>query len=735
MPGPDAAPENTSVATRPAFGYGPLFIGLRYLLKKKLSYLAIVGITLSVAVIIVVMSVFTGFHREFTSIIRGYLSDIKVRPRGGGMYAMRNWELWRRKVLALDHVTGAAPFIEGAGLLRQSGTGRMLHVMFRGVHPELEGTASELPEYMVTGQMEDLRRSHPNPDGGSSRACFVGHEFFGFIPPELQSHPPRIVLVTATEDLRYAMGTYAVNGVFKTGNAEYDSRFVILSLRSAANLVECGEAVSGLNVRLDDYENAAEVVPEISDAVRPGSVLHEFGRTAEGAPAALSADALRLALAADDGSVSVRSTLDAEEVSRAGPYDTSPAALALDPEGSNLLVGFRDGTARLVRLGSESAAVQLGSPGAPVTAAAFSPFGYLVAVAHEDGRVEVWDVEAPAEPVARLAHGAEITDVAFDSGGERLLTAGRDGKALLWSAEEGRLIGRIRDEGNVPMTRGAFSPDGDWIATGHADGRIVLWDASALGPQSAWEAHGGPVRALRFGWTSEVLLSAGRDAITCWRVGRRARRAGIWKHFEAAAPAGGFRRVLFGGEGRRAATVGPEGKVHLRYSGGGLGVTTWKQERKTFLEAVEMERFLQGLIMSLILVLAEFFIFVIITTMVYEKRRDIGILKAVGYTPGQICLVFLTCGLAIGLIGAALGVGGGVLFAENINAVRDFVRETIHFDPFPPNVYYFTEIPAYVGFLTPAITAGGAVICSLLFSLVPAIRAAGMDPVETLRYE
>ena len=148
-----------------------------------------------------------------------------------------------------------------------------------------------------------------------------------------------------------------------------------------------------------------------------------------------------------------------------------------------------------------------------------------------------------------------------------------------------------------------------------------------------------------------------------------------------------------------------------------------------------MERFLQVLIMSLILVVAEFFIFAILSTMVNERRRDIGILKAIGFTPGQICLVFLIIGLGIGVSGGLLGVGAGVLFTDNINTLRDLLRETVGFDPFPQDIYYFKEIPTHLGILTPVLTAGGAILCSLLFSIFPALRAARLDPVRTLHYE
>lgn len=77
---PEPAATAPTVERPPFFSYNPIFIGLRYLLRKKLSYLAMFGVALSVGTLIVVMSVFTGFQLQLTSVMRGYLSDVTIQP-------------------------------------------------------------------------------------------------------------------------------------------------------------------------------------------------------------------------------------------------------------------------------------------------------------------------------------------------------------------------------------------------------------------------------------------------------------------------------------------------------------------------------------------------------------------------------------------------------------------------------------------------------------------------------
>ncbi len=737
MPSRKAASQGMSASERPVFGYCPLFVGLRYLRKKKLAYLAIVGVALSVGVIIVVMSVFSGFHRQFTAVIRGYLSDLTIRPVRGGIYGLDQWQLWRCQVLdASEHIQGAAPFIEGAGLVRCTEGGAMFHAFFRGVDPDLEGSVSDLPEYMRQGQVADLGAEHPQPEGGALKSCFVGSELLPYTPTDIESRPVELVLATATPDLRLALGKYAVNGIFQTGNYEYDSRFVILSADTVTGLLDTRGAVSGLSVRLDDYQNAPEAIGDLADRLSPGATLASLrAGTASAARLAFSGDGNRLAAALDDGRVvvwDVRQPDEAPGVAATGPV---AAALALDFDGELLAVGWPDGTAAVLPVESGGQVFAVSGHGGPVTAAAFSRDGFLLALGWSTGDVEVLDSET-GESVATVSlGGGQINDVDFDRDGERLGAACAESGVAVCDAESGGRLLQLDGATDAPATAVAFSPDGEAIVTGYGNGQIALWNAGGGEPLATWSAAAGAVRDVTFGRDSRTVLSADDGGLRGWHLGYDLLVPDPRLLFATDAPAGGAVAAAFRADAQQAALLGADGVVSIQHCGAGFYVRTWEDERRTLLEAVQMERFLQGLIMSLILVLAEFFIFAIVTTMVYEKRRDIGILKAVGFSHGQICQVFLTSGLAIGILGALIGVGGGLLFADNINAIREFIKARTHWDPFPPNIYYFTDIPTYIGYLTPLLTAGGAILCSLVFSIIPALRAARVDPVQTLHFE
>lgn len=164
-------------------------------------------------------------------------------------------------------------------------------------------------------------------------------------------------------------------------------------------------------------------------------------------------------------------------------------------------------------------------------------------------------------------------------------------------------------------------------------------------------------------------------------------------------------------------------------------VQTWEDARKTFLTAVMMERRVMAFILFFIIVVAGFNILAILTMIVLEKSKDIGILKALGATTQGIMSIFLLNGFLIGSTGACVGVAAGLSIVLRINWLENVLYNTTGWRPFPPEVYYFNQIPTIVDPISIVFTAVIAIVSSVIFSIYPALRAAQLDPVVTLRYE
>ncbi len=164
-------------------------------------------------------------------------------------------------------------------------------------------------------------------------------------------------------------------------------------------------------------------------------------------------------------------------------------------------------------------------------------------------------------------------------------------------------------------------------------------------------------------------------------------------------------------------------------------VRTWEDFRETLLGAIKNERVLMAIMLSLILVVAGFTIFSILTMMVTEKRRDIGILSALGATPGGVLRTFLMIGFWNALIGTVVGAIAGILGAAYIDNIERWLSGLIGTQIFDRGVYYFDEIPSRVEWLPVTLIILGAFSCTLLFAAIPAWRAGRLNPLDALRYE
>jgi lipoprotein-releasing system permease protein len=161
----------------------------------------------------------------------------------------------------------------------------------------------------------------------------------------------------------------------------------------------------------------------------------------------------------------------------------------------------------------------------------------------------------------------------------------------------------------------------------------------------------------------------------------------------------------------------------------------WRQRNATFFSALQVERNVMFLILTLIVLVAAFNIASSLIMLVKDKGRDIGILRTMGSTQGAIMRVFLITGAAIGVIGDFVGFLVGLLVCLNIESIRQFMSWLTNTELFSPELYFLSRLPADldVGETTAVVVM--ALALSLLATLYPAWRAARLDPVEALRYE
>ena len=141
------------------------------------------------------------------------------------------------------------------------------------------------------------------------------------------------------------------------------------------------------------------------------------------------------------------------------------------------------------------------------------------------------------------------------------------------------------------------------------------------------------------------------------------------------------------------------------------------------------------MLLFLIVGVAGFGILAIFSMIVVEKTRDIGILKALGASNGGVMQIFLGYGLLLGFIGALLGTALGVWFTVKINAIEAKLTDWTGQQIFDRTIYYFKDIPTDIQAASVLLIALGSVLIAVVFSILPALRAAMLHPVRALRYE
>jgi lipoprotein-releasing system permease protein len=169
--------------------------------------------------------------------------------------------------------------------------------------------------------------------------------------------------------------------------------------------------------------------------------------------------------------------------------------------------------------------------------------------------------------------------------------------------------------------------------------------------------------------------------------------------------------------------------------GGHVRIVDWQQANSSLFNAVEIERNVMFLILTLIIVVAAFNIISSMIMMVKDKGRDIAILRTMGASRGAILRIFVLSGASIGVVGTLAGLLLGVVFTRNLEAIRQALQKVIGTDLFAAEIYFFTRIPARLDPSEVAAVVFMALALSFLATLYPSWRAARLDPVEALRYE
>ena len=164
-------------------------------------------------------------------------------------------------------------------------------------------------------------------------------------------------------------------------------------------------------------------------------------------------------------------------------------------------------------------------------------------------------------------------------------------------------------------------------------------------------------------------------------------------------------------------------------------VYDWQKINAGFFNAIQVERNVMFLILTLIILVAAFNIISSMIMMVNDKSREIAILRTMGASRGAIMRIFFIAGASIGVIGTVIGLILGMAFANNIEQIRQWIQNLIGSDLFAAEIYFLSQLPAIVNMYEVVTVIILTLILSFLATIYPAWRAARLEPADALRYE
>ena len=164
-------------------------------------------------------------------------------------------------------------------------------------------------------------------------------------------------------------------------------------------------------------------------------------------------------------------------------------------------------------------------------------------------------------------------------------------------------------------------------------------------------------------------------------------------------------------------------------------ISDWTQQNANFFRAVEIEKRMMFLILTLIVAVAAFNIVSTLVMVVTDKQSDVAILRTLGASPRSIMKIFIVQGTIIGTVGTILGIVIGVITAINIDVIVPFIEHTFNVQFLSREVYYISELPSELQMGDVTVIALMSFVLTVLATIYPSFRASRINPAEALRYE